>query len=113
MAIHLRLQFGNLVGESGDAPGAAFAVVGLADVLRSRARQSGAVGVAEWCDFNRDGRVNALDLSVARAHVGHGLAMPGVSVAGEGVVAAPGAGRGPAPRRLWYEVAACGLASDT
>ena len=63
--------FGNVAGESGDDASAA--VVGMADVLRTRARQCGVAGPTEWCDFNRDGRVNAVDVAIARSRVGHGL----------------------------------------
>ena len=60
-------NFGNLVGETGDAV-AAFAV-GPADVLAAR-RAAGAgagrVGVESPHDFNRDGRVNAIDQALVR-----------------------------------------------
>lgn len=63
--------FGSLVGETGDD--AATLAVTRRDVVRTRARQSGAAGITDWFDFNRDGRVNALDQARARAHVGRGL----------------------------------------
>jgi hypothetical protein len=97
-------QFGNLVGESGDAPAAPFAVVGLPDVLATRARQSPGADITDWNDFNRDGRVNALDLSVARAHVGHGLSLPRpAGAAAEAPNTPPPRPRGAASRRMWYE----------
>lgn len=70
--------FGNLVGETGDD--AATAAVTGSDVVRIRARSSGAAGITDWFDFNRDGRVNALDQAHARAHVGRSLATPDAAV---------------------------------
>ena len=63
--------FGNLAGETGDDPAAA--AVGPADLLRARARQTARADVTDPCDFNRDGRVNALDVAVARGRAGHAL----------------------------------------
>src|SRR5207247_4598304 len=57
--------FGNMVGETGDRPG--YAVVNSLDLVKVRRRLRGrTAGLAEPCDFNRDGRVNVLDLVIAR-----------------------------------------------
>jgi hypothetical protein len=96
-------QFGNLIGETGDDPAAA--VVSPGDFLRVRSRRSASVGVTEPCDFNRDGRVNALDEAVARGRVGHGLVLSGQSAPAARVPAGvpPPRPRSAPLRRAWYE----------
>jgi hypothetical protein len=95
--------FGNVAGESGDDSSAA--VVGMADVLRTRARQTAGAGLAEWCDFNRDGRVNALDVTIARGRIGRGLDIAAGHLDGVGPAQPASAGpRVPTLRRTWYEI---------
>jgi len=63
--------FGNLVGETGDN-NAAFRVSAV-DVAAVRRALNTNAGADSRVDFNRDGRVNALDLATARASVGRAL----------------------------------------
>lgn len=57
--------FGNLLGDGADP--ASPSAVRTTDVLRTRAALTRrAAGVASPFDYNKDGRVNALDLMVAR-----------------------------------------------
>jgi glucose/arabinose dehydrogenase len=81
-------SFGNLVGETGDGPaGATPLKVNARDVValrRGRVIPSAAALTSAY-DFNRDGRVNALDLAVTRSNLSRGLSLPG---AGAGAVAA-------------------------
>jgi hypothetical protein len=66
--------FGNLVGETGNTA-TSLAVTSL-DVLKTRnALGVTAATVASPYDFNRDGRVNSLDLLTARRNQGHALAL--------------------------------------
>jgi hypothetical protein len=65
--------FGNLAGETGDDP--AGATVTAADLVATRARQLRPTSVTDWFDFNRDGRVNALDQAIARASFSRKLIM--------------------------------------
>ena len=59
--------FGNAVGETGNS--AADAAVTGADFSATRAAQRpGAVPIDSRYDFNRDGAVNAIDLSIVRGH---------------------------------------------
>ena len=78
--------FGNLAGDCGDADAGA-AVVNVSDVLRARAARSDQAAPSNPCDFNRDGRVNGVDVAVARGRVGRGLTLSGLwsasTVAGE------------------------------
>jgi hypothetical protein len=64
--------FGNLVGDTGDAAGAA--KVDADDVLRARRSlsRSGAESLRVY-DFNRDGLLNALDLAAVRRNLGAAL----------------------------------------
>jgi hypothetical protein len=62
--------FGHLAGESGDRWPALGPVVNAVDQARTRAAialNGGAVPITNPFDYNRDGRVNALDLTVTRA----------------------------------------------
>ena len=72
-------RFGNLIGGTEDGAAGDIArdglAVGAADVLATRAAQFSR-GASGRFDFNRDGRVNVLDLAVARANVGNRLAPP-------------------------------------
>jgi hypothetical protein len=60
-------SFGNLIGDTGDAA-AGRAVVTVLDLLRTRAHFSASASSDNPFDFNRDGRVNGLDLAVTRAN---------------------------------------------
>jgi hypothetical protein len=63
--------FGNLVGEVGDSTTGA--VVTAADVLAVRnAMSAAAAGITNAADFNRDGRINTLDLLMVRAALANG-----------------------------------------
>ena len=99
--------FGNLVGETADDPTASAATVTPADVIRVRAASGTVAAVASWFDFNRDGRVNAIDQAAARANASRSLDFPAA------VPPAPAAGLRAIPpvprpgistsRRLLYE----------
>jgi hypothetical protein len=65
--------FGNLAGETGDE--SAGATVTANDVLRTRAHLGRSTSLADWFDFNRDGRVNALDQAIGRANFSRNLVM--------------------------------------
>ena len=59
--------FGNMIGETGDRPGSA--AVTVLDIIKVRRRMGGrGAGLSEPSDFNRDGRVNALDTIIARGN---------------------------------------------
>jgi hypothetical protein len=62
--------FGHLAGETGD-PSPTAALVGTTDLTRTRAAATAATAatatLASHYDFNRDGRVNAIDLAIVRA----------------------------------------------
>jgi hypothetical protein len=66
--------FGNLIGETGAANAAGRLGVDAADLGRARAAQvaSGAstASMNNACDFNRDGKVNVLDVGIARSRQG-------------------------------------------
>jgi ELWxxDGT repeat protein len=64
--------FGNLVGETGDA--AAPLRVNALDLVAVRRVLSSTTPIAGRLDFDRDGRVSALDLAALRAHLNRGLA---------------------------------------
>jgi hypothetical protein len=64
--------FGNLAGDCDDG------VVQAGDVLRARAARSDRAALTDPCDFNRDGRVNGVDVAVARARVGRRLTLTGL-----------------------------------
>ena len=65
--------FGNLAGDTGDDPAAA--AVTAVDVMRIRGAQATRSNIRNGFDVNRDGRVNALDQAVARAHLSRRLPM--------------------------------------
>jgi hypothetical protein len=108
--------FGNLRGETGDgvAPNASTLRVNSIDLANlKRAVTSGAVPVDNRYDFNRDGRINALDLGAIRKNVFHSLPLftaptpPGppepaveaapVATSSRAPLAAPAPGAAPAP----------------
>jgi ELWxxDGT repeat protein len=61
--------FGNLVGDTGDRVGSA-ASVSLVDWVRTRGTVgSGAVGLNNPYDFDRNGRVSATDVAIARSNL--------------------------------------------
>ena len=99
-------HFGNLVGETGDMPGAA--TVTANDVTRTRARQGGRSTLSGWFDFNRDGRVNAIDGAQARSHVRRSLPMfaaPSAAPASAAASFGDSPILPPAPRRAAYRPA--------
>jgi len=67
--------FCNLIGESGDAS-ALFAVVNALDLANVRRSLNTDAPITSRVDFNRDGRVNALDLAVVRQNFRHSLTPP-------------------------------------
>lgn len=110
--------FGNLVGETGDS--ATAAVVTAADFTATRSRLTALSGVTGRHDFNRDGRVNSLDLSLVRGSMFGTIPLltppagaVGVASFGEARIASSGETSGPvatgsartklAARRAWYE----------
>ena len=60
--------FAHLAGETGDRASIYGAAVGAVDVARTRGAASPTASLASGYDHNRDGRVNANDLSVTRAN---------------------------------------------
>jgi 3-phytase len=82
--------YGNLVGDTGDAPAGRTPVVNAADVLRTRrALFSTDPTTRERFDFNRDGAVTAIDLHLARRNLGSPLPPP----PGQAVAPPPGIDR--------------------
>ena len=67
--------FGNVIGESGDAS-ALFAVVNAIDLAAVRPALNSTADLSSRVDFNRDGRVNALDLAAVRSNYLHSLTPP-------------------------------------
>jgi hypothetical protein len=67
--------FGNLVGETGNF--AERMSVNAVDLTWVRAAQRSAAPVTSACDFNRDGRVNVVDLGIARSNFGRALQVAG------------------------------------
>ena len=65
--------FGNLRGETGDAPPGARATVNAFDLYGTRRALFSAVPIDSRYDFNRDGRVSAADLAAARSNLGRAL----------------------------------------
>lgn len=63
--------FGNLVGETGDA-GSPLAVNAI-DLAVVRGRMGQPASITDPADFNRDGRVDAIDLGIAQANLLHRL----------------------------------------
>ena len=68
-------SFGNLAGDTGDAtPGAAGAAVTVLDLMRVRGHLSSSpVPLSNPYDFNRDGRVNALDIAAVKGNLTRAL----------------------------------------
>lgn len=102
--------FGSLAGETGDEAGAAR--VGPADVMRARfhSRPSAPAPPTSWFDFNRDGRINAIDAAVARARASRSLSMSFPTTLSPGPAPAvlsilPAIRCGPAARRAGYDPA--------
>jgi ELWxxDGT repeat protein len=77
LAASLVFYYGNLAGDAGALPNQQpiyTNVVNAVDVLRVRRAMAGAPPpLTGTVDFNRDGRVNALDLMVARNNLGRSL----------------------------------------
>ena len=83
--------FGNLVGETGDNAGAP-RVNALDAFATRRALSTRAVELSNRFDFNRDGRVNALDVMAVRSNLGASLPTVTASVFGVD-----------SPARVWDE----------
>ena len=83
---------GNLVGETGDADAPPFRVTAL-DLSAVKRRLNGDASLTDRLDFDRNGRVNALDLSATRSLLNRGLtalsASPGARVDDDAAPAAP------------------------
>ena len=109
--------FGNLIGDTGDS--AVYASVTAADFSATRSRMMGLSDVTGRYDFNRDGRVNSLDVSLVRGAMFGTLPLltPPAGVAGasfgeariassldlSGAVGTGSARTKFAARRAWYE----------
>jgi hypothetical protein len=66
--------FGNLVGDTVDADAATTASVDARDLATTRSQLfTNAVPVANRFDFNRDGKVNTVDLGLLRSNIGASL----------------------------------------
>jgi hypothetical protein len=94
--------FGHLAGESGDGSTRSGAVVNAIDQARTRsaiALAKGSAPVTNPFDFNRDGRVNAVDLTIARG--GEHAALPWLtaSTAGARSYAPPAEAARATPKR--------------
>ncbi|HZN67945.1 MAG TPA: putative Ig domain-containing protein, partial [Tepidisphaeraceae bacterium] len=72
--------FGNVLGETGDTPAAARTFVTAVDYLKTRRALSSHAESDNPYDFNRDGRVSPLDLSVVRSALRRSLAWPAAAV---------------------------------
>jgi len=72
LAAPVVLYFGNLVGETGDALSPLR--LSAADLGGVKAALNSAAGIDSRFDFNRDGKVNALDLGAVRANLLHSVA---------------------------------------
>jgi hypothetical protein len=99
--------FGNLVGEGGDV-GAGFLRVNALDLAAVKRAANTDSPITGRYDFNRDGRVNALDLSAARASLNGTLRAPASASASAAAPAgAPPSGTGESLRaqveRVWDE----------
>ena len=71
--------FGNLVGESGDAAAPATLTVSALDLSATKRALNQNATITTRTDFNRDGRVNALDLAAVRSHLNRRLPLPGAA----------------------------------
>ena len=72
-------SFGNLIGETGDAPTPT--KVSAADLASVKRVRNAATGVESRQDVNRDGKVNALDLGVIKRNLNRSLPQTPASVA--------------------------------
>jgi hypothetical protein len=68
-------SFGNLIGETGDPRPTGWAV-NVIDLARTRAAFRSVAPITTPFDFNRDGAINAADLTLARANHGRSIAPP-------------------------------------
>jgi hypothetical protein len=78
--------FGHLVGETGDAADGMTATVTALDVYRTRRAMFSAAPIDSRYDFNRDGRVSALDLAIVRGRLTQSLPVmqaPASALAGD------------------------------
>jgi rhamnogalacturonan endolyase len=68
--------FGNLVGDTGNAPnGATLAVVSIADILNIKANNGLPQSITSWYDLNRDGLTSISDILNTKANNGQSLTM--------------------------------------
>ena len=96
-------SFGNLVGETGDAGSPRR--VGAVDVGSTRARTGALSNLSGRYDFNRDGRVNSIDLAAVREALNRTLALPPATPTVAGAVTVPPSRAAvDRPRRLTAEV---------
>jgi ELWxxDGT repeat protein len=96
--------FGSLIGETGDNPPGGSWTVDAADVLRIRAAATPAATVTNPSDHNRDGRVNALDVAIARRNAGHVLTKLAVPIPAAPIAySPPPPRRAPRPRSAWID----------
>jgi hypothetical protein len=73
-------HFGHLAGETGDSAAGNRLSVTPVDFLRTRRAMGAAATLDSPYDFNRDGRVSPLDLSVVRSALRRSLAWPAAAV---------------------------------
>lgn len=78
--------FGNAVGETGDS--ATEAVVDGDDESRTRANLTASADLENRYDFDRDGRVDAVDLLIVRQAAGDGVALPLIAAPAPAALAA-------------------------
>jgi hypothetical protein len=107
--------FGNLPGETGnDSTTAATSAIDFVTTRNTRVPAGAAI--SNVYDFNRDGRVNVMDVHFARAFMGKSIPMlyapfgPPPDPAFADVVIPPPPGESLAVRRLWEDSAADVLA---
>jgi ELWxxDGT repeat protein len=92
LAMSDEFYFGNLVGETGDGAGAPlFMRVTALDLAATRQKLFSAAPVSAATDFNRDGKVNALDLAILRGSFARTLPLWAVPIPIAGASAADAA----------------------
>jgi hypothetical protein len=102
--------FGNLAGDTGDAAGAGATLrVNAVDLAGVKKALNTASDLTGRYDFNRDGKVNALDLGAVKANLNRSLAPSTPPVAMAGALPGGAASIGPEVRRVWDEAPAAWL----
>ena len=82
LALPDTFYFGNLVGESGDSDvSAAELVVSSLDIAKVKRSLNTSAGVNAVLDFNRDGRINALDVAALKKSLNHRLSLQDAFIA--------------------------------